>query len=1148
MNFHLKYRLSSLFRSSFPFFSDEAEVVHRLPPGPCILFILLLACLVFLSPVALSASVLPEGGVISAGNGSISQTDTDMTINQTSENMIIDWQGFSIGPGNSVTFDQPSSSATALNRVISSEVSNIQGALKANGRVFLINQSGVIFSSTAQVNVGDLVVSTLNISNDDFMSGNYTFSGGSPGNIVNRGDISAAGGGYVVMIAARIENTGTITASSGGVLMGAGSRVVLDLGGAVKLEVEEAAIDALIEQGGAIRADGGLVYISAKAAGDLSSTVINHTGITEARTIATGEKGEIYLMGGMKNDRIVVGGTLDASAPEGDGGFIETSAATVRINDDVKVTTKAEGGKTGTWLIDPKDFTIAASGGDATGAAISTSLATNNLTIESTAGSQAGNGDIFVNDSITWFQNTLTLNAWRNIEINRELFGSGSAKLALYFGQGAAVLNNAAACSINAPVNLPAGYNFSTRLGNDSIVKNYYVITELGVQNDTTKTTLQGMKNKLNGYYALGSDIDASPTAEWDDGKGFDPVGNYLNSNANYRFSGSFDGLGHAISGLTINRPDSNFIGLFGYTTAAEIRNVGIKNGKITGNNYVGGLAAYLSSNSVVTSSYANVEVVGKGDNYTGGLVGFATGSEICNSFTSGSVIGSGKYVGGLVGLLRTSSVVESSFSSAAVTGTENVGGLVGNCHAGSTITNSFAEGDVSSSVGSVGGFVGYLSSSSTIINSWSSGRISGPEGNPTAGGFIGKTDSSENTITNSYWDTETSLQPASAGGTGKTTDDMKKLSTFKDSDDGWNISSRGGEDTIWRVYEGCTYPLLRAFFKDTATITPGSVSKVYDGATVFAGSCSLEAGKESGYVHGMAEYHSADKNVGQQLISLTGLYSDQLEYDLIFDESAIVSINPKTLTLAGTFTADDKTYDGNTTAAISNNSLTAATGVGTETLGVTDLVAAFADKKAADNTTVNLTGAVLQNGDNGGLASNYELDIPGSEENVRQTTADITPRAVGATADAKSKEENQSDPPLTYQVEAQNGDRGLVTGENLAGDLTRENGEALGDYEIRPGTVVNENNPNYSIQYTPADLAITKNNDGLVGPRLDAVQNAQNAAAGFGGNLNPGGGLVFVRGSGNPAGAGEDDGGSDPDASGFVQFLIVDSGIRLPD
>lgn len=97
--------------------------------------------------------------------------------------------------------------------------------------------------------------------------------------------------------------------------MGAGSKVSLDLGGPVKIEVEQGAIDALIEQGGAIQAGGGYVYLTARAAGDLITTVINHSGVTEAQTLASGASGEIYLMGDMETGRIEVAGTLDASAP-----------------------------------------------------------------------------------------------------------------------------------------------------------------------------------------------------------------------------------------------------------------------------------------------------------------------------------------------------------------------------------------------------------------------------------------------------------------------------------------------------------------------------------------------------------------------------------------------------------------------------------------------------------------------------------------------------------------------------------------------------------------------------------------------------------------------------------------------------------------
>lgn len=389
---------------------------------------------------AQAQSVLPTGGNVVAGSGSIATAGATMTVTQSTARMAIDWQSFSIGAGNTVQFVQPSASAVALNRVIGSDVSVIQGALRANGQVFLINPNGVLFTPTAQVNTAGIVASTLNLSNSDFMAGNYRFAGSSSNAIVNQGNITVAPGGTVAMVAARITNTGRIEAPQGNVLLGAGSKVTLDLGGPVKLEVEQGAIDALIRQGGAIKADGGLVYLTAKAAGDLASTVINHTGITEAQTLATGEQGQIYLMGGMEKDRIEVGGTLDASAPQGgNGGFIETSANHVELLAGRTVTTRAAAGSTGRWLIDPNDFTIAASGGNITGAQLSNDLANNNVEIATASqGSGGGNGDIFVNDAVNWSANQLKLVAERNINVNANLNASGSASLAFEYGQGSA--------------------------------------------------------------------------------------------------------------------------------------------------------------------------------------------------------------------------------------------------------------------------------------------------------------------------------------------------------------------------------------------------------------------------------------------------------------------------------------------------------------------------------------------------------------------------------------------------------------------------------------------------------------------------------------------------------------------------------------
>lgn len=264
-----------------------------------------------------SGGGLPSGGLVVAGSGAIKQSGSTMTVKQNSGRMAIDWQSFSIGKGNTVNFVQPSASAVVLNRVLGSDVSVIQGALNANGQVFLINPNGVLFSPSAQVNVGSLVASTLGISNADFMAGNYRFEGSSSNAIINQGNVTAHAGGTLALIAAEISNDGNLNAPGGNVLLGAGSKVTLDMGGPVKLQIERGALDALIESGGAIRAEGGSVFLQAKAAGDLAASVINHSGLIEANRLEK-KGGEIRITA----DLVVHNGQTKAS-----GGDVEVNAA-----------------------------------------------------------------------------------------------------------------------------------------------------------------------------------------------------------------------------------------------------------------------------------------------------------------------------------------------------------------------------------------------------------------------------------------------------------------------------------------------------------------------------------------------------------------------------------------------------------------------------------------------------------------------------------------------------------------------------------------------------------------------------------------------------------------------------------------------------
>ena len=747
---------------------------------------LLLSCL----PLPALAT-LPTGGTVEAGTGSISQNGNAMTINQGSDKLAINWQSFSIGAGNSVTFNQPGSGSVALNRVLGSDVSVIQGALNANGQVFLVNPNGVLFSPTAQVNVGSIVASTLNISTADFMAGNYRFEGNSSNAIINQGNIQAANGGSIALIAATISNTGKLTANGGNVLLGAGSRVTLDLGGPVKLEVEQSAIDALIEQGGAIKADGGRVYLTAKAAGDLASTVINHTGITEAHTLSTGEKGEIVLLGDMHNDRIQVAGTLDASAPKGgDGGFIETSAAHVAIDSAVKVTTAASTGKTGKWLIDPTDFTVSAGSAAQSTSGIGAStlqsaLANNNVEIQTiSAGAEAG--DIHVNADLSWQANTLTLTAHGDLLLNSTLRASGNAGLALNHGWDGAQLNpsyanNDSRLVVHGRVDLADSSVNSLSINDQS----YSILR--------SQADMAAISGNLGGKYVLGGNLNFS--------------GNWTPISA---FSGTLDGLGNSISGLSVNHSASG-AGLFGSSNGANLANIRLVDVDVR--NSAGGVGALVgnATNTRIFNAHSSGQITSTRASGSaadaGGLVGYSVGSQIAWSSSSAAVTTIGRNAGGLVGDATSSSSINNAFATGNVTtsGSEgNVGGLVGALRINSHINNSYAWGNVSAQantggVTGVGGLVGEIrTAEASVANSYARGSVSTTGVADPKGGLIGKNAQGDaSNITTSYW---LDGLATSAGGTRISANQTQQASygftAFSDN---------------WTILEGLATPMLKA-------------------------------------------------------------------------------------------------------------------------------------------------------------------------------------------------------------------------------------------------------------------------------------------------------------------------------------------------
>ncbi len=310
--------------------SEKVKGNGKVPSSP--LISLAVAAAMFASggtAYALDPGALPAGGQITSGSGSIATSGSSMTVQQTSQQMIANWQSFNIGQNAAVRFSQPNAGAAALNRIADQNPSRIMGSLSANGQVFLINPSGIIFGKGSNVNVGGLVASTMSISDSDFNAGNYRFTrNGSKGSILNQGSITAADGGLVALLGATVQNEGIIEARLGSVMLASGETATLTMAGnsLYSVAVDPAAVATLIENSGIIHADGGTVVMRSSTADALLGSVINTSGVVRASNVAE-KNGTIVLEGGT----LLNSGTLDAGRSvtiSSTGTFIDTGVTT----------------------------------------------------------------------------------------------------------------------------------------------------------------------------------------------------------------------------------------------------------------------------------------------------------------------------------------------------------------------------------------------------------------------------------------------------------------------------------------------------------------------------------------------------------------------------------------------------------------------------------------------------------------------------------------------------------------------------------------------------------------------------------------------------------------------------------------------------
>jgi len=482
------------------------------------------------------------------------------------------------------------------------------------------------------------------------------------------------------------------------------------------------------------------------------------------------------------------------------------------------------------------------------------------------------------------------------------------------------IISSSLFASAFLPLLANADCTLTTNINGEYIVASYADLKLVSVGDCTSSDS-----------YRLVADIDATLSAKENCVgkvcKGFEPIGSEADEANPDSFKGYFFGSGHYISGLYINRPKQDWVGLFSYiTTNGHVDSIALKAEHVRGHMYVGGLAGELDgtvnaasvtadsvlsdsdyvgglvgmaagSNNGFDSAYiANsfASAIVTGDFCVGGLVGIVEGEPILHSYSKGSVHGLSIYTGGLVG--STSGLIDRSFSTSSVQSSDDdVGGLAG--YSGDSITNSYATGSVTTTMNYVGGLVG--TNGGTISTSYASGSVQGVN---SVGALVGENEGNINSAFASGTVTGTGNDVGGLLGFNMnaidtlslflTSAEMKQSLSFKnDSFAHWDF------DSTWIIYEEQTTPLLRTFMTPL-TIAAKPFSKTYDGKA-FRGGNGIEyslTNVDQTKLLGTLTYDGSAQgafDVGNYSILPLGLYSDQLGYALTFTNGTLSIVAP---------------------------------------------------------------------------------------------------------------------------------------------------------------------------------------------------------------------------------------------------------------
>ena len=719
----------------------------------------------------------PKDGTITTGAASITTPSANTTkVNQTTEDVVINWSSFNVGTGQTTQFVQPNSSAIAVNRVGAASASQILGTLDANGRVVLINGNGILFGKNAQVNVGSLIATSTDGSDLDVLSGKFTKAGKQNAAIVNNGIITVGTNGTVALVAPNVTNNGTVQAKLGTVALGAANQFTVDFAGDGLVSfAAQGSVNGKATAANMGMLSGANVSMTARSAEGLAEGVVNASGIIQAQGVQNiggtivldaGDGGRINLQGANLNasgtnggGAVTIGGwnqaavsvgrssTISASALQsgnggnisvisddtsfagsasarggvlgGNGGTIETSGHTLSFTGS-HIDASAMHGAAGTWLLDPDDLDIDATAAQSIDGTLSGGTGVLLQTTSSSTSAPPGNavpgeGDINILSALSWGTGaTLTIEAYHSINIDAPITITGAGHLVL---------------TTNYAGGSGGGYFFNG---------GQVAFTDVVSGNTQGSLTINGQSFGLvNSVSQLANDITANAYNNYALANSYNASadGVYSTSPIGTQFGGTLEGLGNTISNLSVNQSSSGSVGLFNTIgSSAIVRDISLVNANVRGtgaNSDVGALAG--TNNGKIESVFITGNVTGGTDSSVGGLVGYSTSSgAVYEASATGTVteLFAGSYVGGLIG--DNAGPLSGSGADETVSGgaSSYIGGLVG--YNESTIASSYAVGSVSGP-GSQGGLVG--DNSDSITGSYAGSSVSGGD---FSGGFVG--------------------------------------------------------------------------------------------------------------------------------------------------------------------------------------------------------------------------------------------------------------------------------------------------------------------------------------------------------------------------------------------------------------------------